>query len=121
MQLKESLLFVGNPDDLRKNNVLNPISSGANMGAYAKKSISLANASVSAYTEIPCAVEQYVEYVSFALLACPGLFFTDPASLELLSIVTKHRMVISIFRDMVSKKVGVKKGKEPATQVFRMY
>lgn len=102
LQLKESLLFVGNSDDLRKNNVLNPISLGVNMGAYSKKPISLANASVSAYTEMPCAVEQYVDYVSFALLACPGLFFSDPASLELLSVVTKHRLVISIFRDMVS-------------------
>jgi hypothetical protein len=102
-QLRDSLMLVGNADELRKSCVLNPINLGDNMGVYAKKNLSLNHGSVSAYTEIGHAVEQYVDYVVFALLACPGLFFAEPASLELLSIVTKHRMFVGIFRDVVSK------------------
>ncbi len=64
--------------------------------------LSAAQPSVSAYTELPAAVEQYVDYVVFGLLACPGLLLTEPMALELLSIVTKHRLVIGVTRDIVS-------------------
>jgi hypothetical protein len=46
-------------------------------------------------------LERYFEYVAYAFIACPALLFQD-ACLEMLKLVTGTRLVVELFRDIVS-------------------
>jgi hypothetical protein len=46
-------------------------------------------------------LERYYEYVAYAFIACPALLFQD-ACLEMLKLVANNRLVVELFRDIVS-------------------
>lgn len=51
------------------------------------------------YQELPY-IPLYYDFVSYAFIACPIHLFNEP-NLDILRLVTDHRMVVTIFRDLV--------------------
>lgn len=97
LQLKDTMLLMNKCEDLRKDNVLNPINEGENMGMPALKVLNNFT-KVSMYTEL-MSIEQYYDYVAYIFIAFPAFLFQDQ-SLELLKILLGHRFIIPLWRDL---------------------
>jgi hypothetical protein len=55
---------------------------------------------VSLCTELT-SLDRYYEYVAYSFVAFPALLFQEPC-LDLLRLVTNSRLVVELFRDIVS-------------------
>lgn len=53
-----------------------------------------------------CRAPRYAEFIVFAVLACPALFF-DEEVLDLLQTVTERVFLVCLFRDIVSSIVSI--------------
>ncbi|KAJ1408723.1 Nck-associated protein 1 [Ochromonadaceae sp. CCMP2298] len=97
MTLRPSLCLLQNPEDLRRNYILNPITGGDNMGAPAIEPLS-ASLDVPALSELQ-QLDRTYEHTAYSFLAYPALLL-QPDAFELLGLLGRGRLSVVLWRDI---------------------